>query len=149
MSPIPSQTPESHRPAWDCREVRTTGSCGCQHGGPCTLNPHQLQTEGLNSISIILLCSLGSFLPARWNFAGSTVNVSLFSCLRLQLKWQFGDGLFTGQKHCSPCKQHRLVRFLFIPVTVSMGCWGACAECEPHSSCPPLIPPLAKYKAKD
>lgn len=64
------------------------GSCGCQHRGTCTLNSHQLQTEGLNSISIILLCSLGSFLPARWNFAGSTVNVSLFFCLRLQLKWQ-------------------------------------------------------------
>lgn len=41
-----------------------------------------------------------------------------------------------------------LVRFLFILIPVSMGGWGVWAECEPHSSCPPLIPSLAKYKAK-
>lgn len=37
---------------------------------------------------------------------------------------KFGDEFFSGQKHCRSCKQHVLVRFLFIPVPVSMGCQG-------------------------
>lgn len=145
MSPIPSWTPQSPRPLWDqpgtAERWEPHGSCGCQHLHP---DLPQLQTKGFNSISIILLCSLGSFLPARWNFAGSTVNASLFFVLGSN--WsdnKFVDGLFSGHKHLV------LVRLLFIPVTFSMGCQGACAECEPHSSCPLFIPALAKYKAKD
>lgn len=41
-----------------------------------------------------------------------------------------------------------LVRLLFIPVTVSMGCQGACAECEPHSSCPPSHPSPSQVQGK-
>jgi len=187
--PLPLPDPrESQTAYWDCsqgcepngqgqargsgrRDVQARsafpGNAGC--GGICTLNSSQLRAGKLK-ISVkfpkLLRYSLGLFHLARYSFAGSMVNVSLFFALGFNLSDnQLGTGFSANQPASAnlSAKQHALVRCFFqssplfprgarAPVLTAGGeRWVRPRQaCASHTFClSPRTSPLPKHEPKD